>query len=89
MQGVRFILRDATVAIGLDETGKKIAITIPAGTEIAADVVPLEPTADHTEQIDVSWKGRTLSMFLTDLQNRAERIRPQIRPSGHSPRKPN
>ena len=53
---------------------------IPAGTEIAVPgIVPLEPAADHTEQIDVCWDGRSLTMFLTDLQQRGERIRSAVR----------
>jgi hypothetical protein len=44
MRGQRFVLRDATVAIGIDEAGKRVAITIPAGAEITvSDIVPLEP----------------------------------------------
>jgi hypothetical protein len=80
MRGPRFILRDATVAIGFDESGKRIAVTIPARTVITVPgIIPIEPTSDHTEQINVSWDGRTLAMFLADLQERGERIRPAIR----------
>jgi len=80
MRGQRFVLCRATVAIGLDESGKRVAVTIPARTEITVpDIIPIEPTSDHTEQINVSWGGRTLAMFLTDLQQRGERIWPTIR----------
>ena len=80
MRGPRFILRDATVAIGFDESGNRVAVTIPAkAVIIVPGIVPTEPTSDHTEQITVSWDGRTLAMFLTDLQERGERIRPAIR----------
>jgi hypothetical protein len=90
MSSQRFVLRDATIAITFDETGKKIATTIPAGTEVAVtDVVPLEPTANDSEQISVSWEGRTLSMFLTDLQTRGERVRLAIGSSSQSPKKSN
>jgi hypothetical protein len=79
MRGPRFILRDAIVAIGFDESGKRVAVTIPAQAEITVPgIIPTEPTSDHTEQINVSWAGRTLAMFLTDLQTRGERIRPKI-----------
>jgi len=59
MRGPRFILRDATVAIGFDESGKRIAVTIPAKTVIIVPgIIPTEPTSDHTEQITVTWDGR-------------------------------
>jgi hypothetical protein len=77
--GPRFILRDATVATGFDESGKRITVTIPAGAEVTAtDIVPLEPTDDDSEQIRVNWRGRPLSMLLTDLQHRADRVRRSI-----------
>jgi hypothetical protein len=80
MRGQKFVIRDATVAIGFDEAGKRIAVTIPAGAEITVpDIVPLEPTKDFTVQVNVIWEGRSLSMFLTDLQHRAERVRPPIK----------
>jgi hypothetical protein len=41
--------------------------------------VPLEPTTDYTEQVNVSWEGRSLAMFLTDLQSRGERVRGSIK----------
>ena len=80
MQGQRFILREATVATGFDESGKRIALTIPPAAEITAiDIVPLEPTKDHAKQINVIWDGRSLTMFLTDLQHRGERVRSAIK----------
>jgi hypothetical protein len=80
MRGQRFVLCRATVAIGFDEAGKQVAVTIPAKAEITvSNIVPLEPTKDHTEQVSVSWEGRSLAMFLTDLQERGERVR--VRPS--------
>jgi len=80
MRGQRFVLRYATVAIGRDESGKRVAVTIPAKAEITAvDIVPLEPTDDYTLQVTVQWEGRTLTMFLTDLQHRGERVRHSIK----------
>jgi hypothetical protein len=80
MRGKRFVLGRDTVAIGFNESGKRVAVTIPARAEITVpDIIPTEPTSDHTEQINVSWEGRTLAMFLADLQERGERIRPAIR----------
>ena len=75
MEGQKFILRNPTIAIGLDETGKRIALTIPAGTEISVpDVVPMKPTTDPGERVHVNWNGRSLSIFLADLQARGERV---------------
>jgi hypothetical protein len=77
MQRQRFILREATIAVGHDESGKRFLVTIPSGAEITAiDIVPLEPTKDLAERINVEWEGRSLSMFLTDLQHRGERVHP-------------
>jgi hypothetical protein len=80
----RCLLREATVAFGFDESGRRVVVTVPTGPEITAtDIVPLEPTKDHTEQINVTWDGRPLTMFLTDLQRRGERVHSAIEwPSG-------
>jgi hypothetical protein len=44
MRGQRFVLCHATVAIGFDESGKRVAVTIPARAEITVpDIVPIEP----------------------------------------------
>jgi hypothetical protein len=75
MRGQRFILRDPTIAVGLDESGKQIAMTIPAGTEITvSDVVPVRAATDPGEQVHIEWNGRSLAMFLADLQTRGERV---------------
>ena len=80
MRGQRFVLRAATVAIGFDESGNRVAVTIPAKEEITvSDIVPLEPTADYTELVNVQWEGRSLRMFLRDLQDRGERVHPPIK----------
>ena len=80
MRGQRFVLRAATVAIGFDESGKRVAVTIPAKAEITVvDTVPLEPTPDYTELVSVQWEGRSLRMFLRDLQDRGERVHPPIK----------
>ena len=80
MRGQRFVLRAATIAIGFDESGKRIAVTIPAKTEITvSDIVPLEPTKDYTLLVNVRWEGRSLAMFLSDLQDRGERVHPPIK----------
>ena len=80
MRGQRFVLRAATIAIGFDESGKRIAVTIPAKTEITvSNIVPLEPTKDYTVLVNVRWEGRSLAMFLSDLQDRGERVHPPIK----------
>jgi hypothetical protein len=72
----RFILLRPTVALGFDQSGKRVIFTIPAGAEITAtDVVPLEPTLDRSEQIDVKWQDQALAMFLIDLQDRGRPVR--------------
>jgi hypothetical protein len=59
-----FVLQNATIAVGVDEAGKRTAVTLPAGTEIIAKRVPIEPRNDRTEQITVLWDGRSLTMFM-------------------------
>ena len=60
----RFTLSEATIATGFDKSGKRVAVTIPAGAVITAiDIVPHEPTKDHAEQINITWDGHSLSMF--------------------------
>jgi hypothetical protein len=72
----RFRLRTSTIAVVYDEGGKKVTEMIPAGAVIKAlGVVPLDRVAvDPTEQIEVSWKGRSMSMFLVDLLDRGVRV---------------
>jgi hypothetical protein len=71
-----FRLRDNTIALGFDDTGKKVAVMMPAGTHVSANgPVPTEHAKDRTEQIAVNWDHRTLTMFLVDLQDRGERVR--------------
>jgi hypothetical protein len=76
MQYQRFQLRRSTIAIVDNDNGKKVATMIPAGAVIMAlGLDPLECAArNRTEQIEVSWNGRSMSMFLIDLQERGERV---------------
>jgi phage I-like protein len=71
-----FVLSEATLAVTFDhQTGKKIAVTIPAGAKVTAiDIVPLEPASDRGEQVAVTWEDRTVQMFLADLQERGQRV---------------
>jgi hypothetical protein len=76
MQLQRFILREATIATVVDESGKRVALLIPTAAEITpADAVPHAPTKDCAKQINVVWEGRFVKMFLIDLQHRGERVR--------------
>jgi len=72
----RFRLRTSTIAVIYDGAGKKVTEMIPAGEVIKAlGVVPLDRAAvEPTEQIEVLWEGRTMSMFLVDLLDRGERV---------------
>jgi hypothetical protein len=75
-----FLLRVSTVAVGFDESGKRVAVTIPIGAKITAtDIVPREPTKDNAEQVNVIWDGRSLRVFLIDLQHRGERVHSGIK----------
>jgi len=69
----RFRIRTATVALETIDGGPKTATILPAKSEIEIDYLPdgIRPT---TWMIDVRWKGRTITMFLIDIQERGERI---------------
>ena len=48
---------------------------VPHGDEILVlDPVPIDPTADGNERINLMWNDRTASIFLVDLQERGERV---------------
>ena len=69
-------LSQDTVALTIQGDGRKVVVTIPAGSEVAAlGPIPLELIEDRAERIDVLWDGKTVSTFLVDLQERGERVR--------------
>jgi hypothetical protein len=53
-----------------DPKGKKFAMMIPAGEVIMAmGLDPLEGTV-----VNISWNGRSMSMFLVDFRKSGERV---------------
>jgi hypothetical protein len=74
---MRFVISTDTIAVGIDgDTQKRVAVMIPAGSEVlAADAVPAEPVADDSRRIDVTWNGRQVTLFLVDLQARGQLVR--------------
>jgi hypothetical protein len=70
----RFRIREATVALGSDQTRKRIVV-IPAGAEIVLmEPIPVAPVANHNETVSVSWDGRALTMFTIDIQLRGQPV---------------
>ena len=64
-----------TIGVRLERYGKQVAVTIPAGATVAVSApVPLERAADPNKRIHVVWEDRTVSLFLTDLQDRGVRV---------------
>jgi hypothetical protein len=59
----------------LIQDGKKIVFQLPAGSDIfAINPIPKELSKDFLCRVNIQWQGRTMTMFLTDLQERGERI---------------
>jgi hypothetical protein len=70
LTGKRFRLKVATLAIDTSG-GKRIAITVPDGAIIeVADA----PRPENCWMLDVRWSGKTLLMFVEDVQDRGEEI---------------
>ena len=80
---MRFVISADTIAVVIDEdTRKRVAVMIPAGSEImAVDPVPADPVSDDSTQIEVTWNGRRARLFLVDLQARGQRVRATARHS--------
>jgi hypothetical protein len=58
-------------------------VIIPAGTEISAlGPLPIGPVKNFDERDNVDWDGCSLSMFLVDLQTRAELVPPKLKRLG-------
>jgi hypothetical protein len=73
MIGQRFRLNAPRIGIVFQD-GKKVAVQIPAGAEIVAiDSVP-DPVVDRQQQVQVSWEGKTITMFAVDVRENAEPI---------------
>jgi hypothetical protein len=70
-----FRITTDTIGVRLERYGKQVAVTIPAGATVAVSApVPLERAADPNRCIHVVWEDRTISLFLTDLQDRGLRV---------------
>ena len=58
----------------LIQDGKEVAVQIPVGAEIVAiDSVP-DPVMERQQQVQVTWEGRTITMFAVDIREGAEAI---------------
>ena len=72
--GQRFRLNSPSMGI-LIQDGKKIVFQIPAGSEIVAiDFIPEQLSKDLLRKVNIQWQGKTLEMFLVDVQERGTRI---------------
>ena len=73
---LRFRLRSDTVAVSLASHGKWEIVTLPANSQVEVQLEQLpDPSTELTGAlIDVNWSGRTISMFLHDLLERADTL---------------
>jgi hypothetical protein len=59
----------------LIQDGKKIVFQIPAGSEIlAVDPIPDQLSKDLLRKVNIQWQGKTMTMFLVDVQERGTPI---------------
>jgi hypothetical protein len=70
LEGRRVKLQSPTLAIGEDESGKRIAVTIPGGSLLK---IVSEPH-NGNRMVDVLLDGRALVMFAADLRQRGVEI---------------
>jgi hypothetical protein len=72
--GSTFRLKSATIATVIQE-GKWTAVQIPAGAEVSTmELIPVNESEGRHQQIGINWEGKTMKMFLIDLQERGEHI---------------
>jgi hypothetical protein len=72
--GQRFRLKSPSMGT-LIQDGKKIVFQIPAGSEIVAvDPIPEKISNDLLCKVNIQWQGKTMTMFLVDVQERGTRI---------------
>ena len=87
MTAQRLRLRVKTVATTQDE-GKPLIVEVPEGAELVAiDDIPTDVPDGSNRQVCIQWEGRTLSMFLIDIQQRCERIQAASKPRSSARRK--
>jgi hypothetical protein len=68
--GQRFRLNSPSMGT-LIQDGKKIVFQIPAGSEIVAiDPIPVQISKDLLSKVNIQWQGKTMTMFLVDVQER-------------------
>ncbi|HUB81003.1 MAG TPA: hypothetical protein VMB03_19495 [Bryobacteraceae bacterium] len=72
----RFCLKQSSVCVARDPDGKATAVVVPTGAEVTtADLALIDSSPDRLNlMIQIQWRDRTLSMFLTDLLARGERV---------------
>jgi len=69
LAGKQFKLRSSSLAVDVDDP-KRSAVTIPA--EAVIEVI--SGRTDDYGMVDVLWEGRTLGMFVIDLNARGAEI---------------
>ena len=70
--GKRFKLEISTLAASeVHRNGKLVLVTIPAG-----DIITVADSSGE-KMVTVLWKGRTLAMFVADLERRATEVSPK------------
>ena len=71
LTGRCFKLGNPTLALALID-GKRVAITVPAGSIL---MVESGPTSETDRLVDVVWNGQTVAMFSYDLTMRGIEIK--------------
>jgi len=69
LTGKRFTLRKETLALQVAE-GKRTAVHIPSGATIKVVSGP----KNDDGIVDVLWEGRTIAMFLVDVEARGTEV---------------
>lgn len=70
LTGKRFLLKATT--LGIETIGtQRDAVQIPPGETVT---VVSGPTSDDSRMLDVLWNGRSIVMFVDDIQTRAREI---------------
>jgi hypothetical protein len=72
LAGKQFRLKVDTLAIATDDTGKRVAITVPSGATVR---ILSGPRPDDTRMVDALWQRRTVVMFADDIQTRGQEVR--------------
>ena len=72
MYNARYRLKNPMIAILTCDNEHKFAITIPEG-----GAVEVEAELNGNRLVDVTWEGKTLTMFTVDLQTRGEPVMPK------------